>query len=77
LRTAPLKSTLPTQWPLGRYFAHFNFVQRHGTIKTTLAVAAGIIDKPLTIAVLIDRTADYSPPQRTGDWGKFLDSLPN
>jgi len=48
-----------------------------GTIKTTPAVAAGIIDKPLTIADLIDRTANYNPPQRTGDWGKFLDSLPD
>jgi len=62
---------------LGLYFAHYNYVQKHGTIKTTPAVAAGIIDKPLTIAELIDRTADYNPPQRTGDWGKFLDSLPD
>jgi transposase-like protein/IS1 family transposase len=62
---------------LGLYFAHYNYVQKHGTIRTTPAVAAGLTDKPWTAAELIERTADYNPPRRTGDWQKFLDILPD
>jgi transposase-like protein/IS1 family transposase len=61
---------------LGLYFAHYNFVARHGTLKTTPAVAAGIASRQMTVAELIERTADYNPPQRTGDLQTFLDSLP-
>jgi transposase-like protein/IS1 family transposase len=62
---------------LALYFAHYNFCQRHGTIKTTPAVAAGIANRPMSVADLIDRTADYNPPERQGDWQRFLDTLPD
>ena len=60
---------------LGLYFAHYNFCLRHGTIKTTPAVAAGIADKPWTVGELIERTASYVPPKP--EWETYLDSLPN
>ena len=59
---------------LGLYFAAYNFVNRHSTIKTTPAVAAGIASEQWTIETLIERTADYNPvkPNR---WEDFLDTL--
>ena len=62
---------------LGLYFAHYNYVQRHGTLKTTPEVAAGIASKPMTVAELIERTADYRPPVREGNWKALLDTLPD
>jgi hypothetical protein len=56
---------------------HYNFCQRHSTIKTTPAVAAGIANRPMTVADLVERTADYNPPERQGDWQRFLDILPD
>src|SRR5688500_15429600 len=41
---------------LGLYFAHYNWVQKHGTIKTTPAVAAGVADQVWTTRELIERT---------------------
>ena len=35
------------------HFCHYNFVARHGTIKTCPAVAAGIIDQPWKIEDLL------------------------
>ena len=31
------------------YYAHYNFVRRHSTIKTTPAVAAGLVSAPMSI----------------------------
>ena len=31
----------------------------------------------MTTVDLVERTADYTPPQRTGNWQKFLDSMPD
>jgi IS1 transposase len=59
---------------LGLYFAAYNFVVKHGTIKTTPAVAAGIADKAWTVAELIERTACYNPPTA---FEQFIDSLPD
>ncbi len=41
---------------LGLYFAHYNWCQRHGTITTTPAVAAGVADQVWTTRELIERT---------------------
>ena len=62
---------------LALYFAHYNFVKTHSTLGTTPAVAAGIADRPMSTADLIDRTANYTPPQRQGNWQEFYDSLPD
>jgi hypothetical protein len=34
----------------------YNFCKRHCTIKTTPAVAAGVIDRPLTIREVLEKT---------------------
>jgi hypothetical protein len=39
------------------YVPHANFCKRHGTIKTTPAVAAGLTDHEWTIRELIETTA--------------------
>ena len=59
---------------LGLYFAAYNFVMKHGTIKTTPAVAAGIASSQWTVAELIERTAGYNPPTALE---QFIDGLPN
>lgn len=38
------------------HFGHYNFVRRHGTIRTTPAVAVGVADDPWTVADLLDAT---------------------
>jgi IS1 family transposase len=60
---------------LGIYFAAYNFVQKHSTLKTTPAVAAGITDAPWSVGELIERTADHDPPRRTA-LDRYLDNLP-
>ena len=62
---------------LGLYFAAYNFVRKHGTIKTTPAAAAGIANQPWTVGELIDRTADYNPPKPLTGMAGFIDSLPD
>ncbi|MBC7855144.1 MAG: hypothetical protein IAF94_17065 [Pirellulaceae bacterium] len=47
---------------LGLHFGLYNFTTIHGTLRTTPAVAAGVAEKPWSIAELIDRTKDYSLP---------------
>ena len=36
------------------YYAHYNFVRKHGSIKTTPAVAAGMSERPWTIGELVE-----------------------
>lgn len=36
------------------HFAHYNFVRRHGSIKTTPAVAAGLEDRAMTLTELVE-----------------------
>lgn len=62
------------QAALGLHFALYNYVTAHGTLKTTPAVAAGLTEKKWSVADLIERTRDYSPPpvQRT-----LFDSIPD
>lgn len=50
---------------LALFFMHYNFCQRHGTLKTTPAVAAGLTQEKWTVAEMIERTANYVPPQTT------------
>ncbi len=59
---------------LGLYFAHYNWVKRHGTLKTTPAVASGLAEKPWSIGELIEQTMSYNPPSSLR---LFLDSLPD
>lgn len=61
---------------LGLYFAAYNFICKHSTIRTTPAVAAGIADKPWTAGELIERTACYNLPKQT-EWDTFIDGLPD
>jgi hypothetical protein len=35
------------------FYFHYNFIRKHMTLGTTPAVAAGLMDKPLTIADLV------------------------
>lgn len=35
------------------HYFHYNFVRKHATLKTTPAVAAGIVDRPLTMLDLV------------------------
>ena len=36
------------------HFAHYNFVRRHGAIKTAPAVAAGLIEQPWALAQFVE-----------------------
>jgi IS1 family transposase len=36
------------------YYAHYNFVRNHGTVKTTPAVAAGLAERPWTIGEFVE-----------------------
>jgi len=65
---------------LGLYFANYNWVVRHGALRTTPAVAAGLADRPWTVAELIERTATCDPPRAPEppkNWQEFLDTLPD
>jgi IS1 family transposase len=42
---------------LALFFAHFNFCRKHGTVKTTPAVAAGIASEPWAIDRLLSEAA--------------------
>jgi hypothetical protein len=50
---------------------------KHGTLKTTPAVAAGLTDHKWTIAEMVERIASFSPVQPKQDWQAFLDTLPD
>lgn len=39
---------------IATYYAHYNFVRRHSTIKTAPAVAAGLIEQPWTLAQFVE-----------------------
>jgi hypothetical protein len=40
---------------LALYFAYYNFCRLHSTIKTTPAVAAGVTEKPWSVAELLEK----------------------
>ena len=44
---------------LGLYFAWYNFVRVHSTIKTTPATAQGLTDRPWTLEELLTEVASY------------------
>ena len=61
----PLNEWLLRKWEnheafLGLYFAHWNWVQYHGTLKTTPAVAAGVANHQWNVRELIERTSSYA-----------------
>ncbi|MBC7854713.1 MAG: IS1 family transposase [Pirellulaceae bacterium] len=60
------------QAALGLHFALYNYVTPHGTLRTTPAVAAGLTDKKWSVADLIERTRDYSPPPVQKNFLDFL-----
>lgn len=39
---------------IGLHYGYYNFVKKHQTLKTAPAVAGGVIEKPWTIADLVD-----------------------
>jgi len=59
---------------LALFFAYHNFCQKHGTLKKTPAVAAGLTDHQWTVEELIERTASYCPPT---PFEAFINSLPD
>ncbi len=48
---------------LALFFCHYNYVAKHGTLRTTPAVAAKLTDRPWTVAEMIERTANYVKPE--------------
>src|SRR6185369_8387585 len=59
---------------LALFFCQYNYVQRHGTLKMTPAMAAGISDHQWTVAEMIEQTRQSPEPPR-GDWDKFLATI--
>lgn len=62
---------------LGLHFAHYNFVARHSTLKTTPAVAAGIASDRWSVEQLIETTAAYNAPHEPTAGDRFIDRLPD
>lgn len=62
---------------LGLFFMYYNFCAKHGTLKTTPAVAAGLTQERWTVAEMIERTASYIPPQRLTTLGERIEELPD
>jgi transposase-like protein/IS1 family transposase len=62
---------------LGLYFATYNFVTRHSTLKTTPAVAAGLAKERWTVAELVERTAGDDLPNPPTEFDRFIDKLPD
>jgi hypothetical protein len=48
---------------LALFFCHYNYVAKHGTLKTTPAVAAKLTDHQWSVAEMIERTANYVKPE--------------
>ncbi len=72
------KSHIHHEAALALFFMHYNFCQRHGTLKTTPAVAAKLTDRQWTIAEMIERTANYLKPEpQPPTWGEFLGTIPD
>ena len=59
------------------FFCYYNFCQRHGTLKTTPAVAAKLTDRQRNVAQMIERTANYRKPEPPQDWEAFLGTIPD
>ena len=56
---------------------NYNYVKKHGTLKTTPPVAAGLTEKPWTVAEMIERTAAYKPEPFKQNWPSFLSTMPS
>ncbi len=41
---------------IGLYFVYYNFVKMHNTLRTTPAMAAGVVDELWTVADQVERT---------------------
>ena len=50
------------------FFAYRNWVLRYGTLKTTPAVATGLVAQPWTVRKLIEHTASYAEAA----WGRMV-----
>jgi transposase-like protein/IS1 family transposase len=62
---------------LAMFFMHYNFVQRHGTLKTTPAVAAKLTDHKWGVAEMVERTASYvAPAPKHRTLAEIIESLP-
>jgi len=42
------------------YYAHYNFVRRYSTIRTTPSVAAGLVSKPMSIGEFVEWVDVYA-----------------
>src|SRR5262249_2709391 len=71
------KSLTHHEAALAIFFCHYNFCVKHGTTKTTPAVAAGLTDHKWTIAEMVENVASFTPVQPKQDWRSFLDTLPD
>jgi hypothetical protein len=52
--------TVGTSGHRALFFAAYNFVRVHGTIKTTPAVAAGLTDHVWSVAELLEKAAAHA-----------------
>lgn len=50
---------------LGLFFMHYNFCVKHGTIKTTPAIAGGLTDHKWTVAEMLEVVANFRPVAKT------------
>jgi uncharacterized membrane protein len=41
---------------IGLYFGYYNFVKMHNTLRTTPAMAAGVVSELWTVADLVEKT---------------------
>jgi transposase-like protein/IS1 family transposase len=46
---------------LGLFFMHYNFCVKHGTIKTTPAIAGGLTDHKWTVGEMLEVVANFRP----------------
>ena len=65
---------------IARYMLSYNFVKIHGTLKTTPAYAAGVVDRPLSFEELVEefdgyRAAEY-PVNRPRRYKKRARTVP-
>jgi transposase-like protein/IS1 family transposase len=63
---------------LALFFMHYNYCAKHGTLKTTPAVAAKLTDHQWTVAEMVERTASYQKPEpKRMTWQEFYDGMPD
>ena len=77
LANAFSKSLVHHEAALAMFFMHYNYCAKHGTLRTTPAVASGLTDRQWTVTQMIETVASYQPEPPKQDWQTFIDSLPD